>query len=278
MRRYLDEIGPHCTLKLTKNPGAARVLAREAVVEGHEIVVAAGGDGTLNEVLNGIGDVPGAFEFVRLGVLPLGTVNVFARELGIPRQLPHAWRIVLGGRERRIDLPRVEFQQHGRGATRYFAQLAGAGLDARAIQLVDWGLKKRFGPIAYVLAGLRAMRGPHDLIFVDIAGQTTTGQLVLIGNGRFYGGSLVMFPEADLGDGNLDVRVFSKVSWKVLLECGIGLLTRNLPKAAGGVCLRAPDFVLRGPPETLFEVDGELIGNLPARFRIEPQALRVLTN
>jgi diacylglycerol kinase family enzyme len=209
-------------------------------------------------------------------VLPLGTVNVFARELGIPRQLPQAWSVVLGGRERRIDLPRVEFQQHGRGTTLYFAQLAGAGLDARAIQLVDWGLKKRFGPLAYVMAGLRAMRGPHGPISVDVSGQTTTGQLVLIGNGRFYGGSHVLFPDADPCDGLLDVRVFSKVSWKVLLRCGLGLLTRTLPKAAGGVCLSASDFVLRGPPETMFEVDGELIGNLPASFRIEPRALRVL--
>src|SRR5215470_1936506 len=84
-RRHLDAIGAQSALKQTAAPGEARRLAAEAVEEGFEIVVAAGGDGTLNEVLNGLGDAPGGFERVRLGLLPLGTVNVFARELGLPR-------------------------------------------------------------------------------------------------------------------------------------------------------------------------------------------------
>src|SRR5712691_3191908 len=83
-RRHLDDLGSDCALKLTTAAGDARRLAAEAVAEGFEIVVAAGGDGTLNEVLNGIGDAPGGFEKARLGVLPLGTVNVFARELALP--------------------------------------------------------------------------------------------------------------------------------------------------------------------------------------------------
>jgi diacylglycerol kinase family enzyme len=83
-RQHLDLIGVECALKQTAAAGGARPLAAEAIREGFDTIVAAGGDGTLNEVLNGIADVPGGFERARLGVLPLGTVNVFAKELGLP--------------------------------------------------------------------------------------------------------------------------------------------------------------------------------------------------
>src|ERR1051325_6225374 len=101
--RRLDDIGAECALKKTSAPGHARRLAAEAVREGFETIVAAGGDGTVNEVLNGIGDVPDGFENVRLGLLPLGTVNVFARELKISAKLETALRILRTGRETKID-------------------------------------------------------------------------------------------------------------------------------------------------------------------------------
>ncbi len=93
-RRQLDDNGAQCTLKATTAPGDARRLATDAVVEGFDLIVAAGGDGTVNEVLNGIGDAPDGFIRARLGVLPLGTVNVFARELKIPLKVDRAWKIV----------------------------------------------------------------------------------------------------------------------------------------------------------------------------------------
>src|ERR1044071_5432255 len=93
-RRHLDEIGTECVLKQTATAGDARKLATEAVREGFQIVVAAGGDGTLNEVLNGIGDAPDGYDRAALGVLPLGTVNVFARELGLPVKLDTAGQAV----------------------------------------------------------------------------------------------------------------------------------------------------------------------------------------
>jgi diacylglycerol kinase (ATP) len=159
-RRRLEAIGAQCALKATTAPGDARRLAAEAVQEGFELVVAAGGDGTVNEVLNGLGDVPDGFARTRLGVLPLGTVNVFARELGLPLRIERAWEVLQRGRETRIDLPCVEFAANGVRRRQYFAQLAGAGMDARAIELVDWGHKKKIGPVAYFIAGLKAMRNP----------------------------------------------------------------------------------------------------------------------
>jgi diacylglycerol kinase family enzyme len=141
-RRHLDEIGGQSALKATTAPGDARRLAAEAVGEGFDLIVAAGGDGTVNEVLNGLGDAPDGFARARLGVLPLGTVNVFAREFKIPSRVERAWEILLHGRETRIDLPRAEFSVNGAPRRQYFIQLAGAGLDARAIELVDWEHKK----------------------------------------------------------------------------------------------------------------------------------------
>ena len=156
-RRHLDVMAAGVAFKATAGPGDAQRLAAEAVEEGYEVVVAAGGDGTLNEVLNGIAATPGGLDQVRLGVLPLGTVNVFARELKISLNLRRAWEILRRGNETRIDLACAEYQVRDRPEKRYFAQLAGAGLDARAIELVSWQLKKKAGPLAYVVAGLRAM-------------------------------------------------------------------------------------------------------------------------
>jgi diacylglycerol kinase (ATP) len=144
-RRHLDDIGRESTLKLTAAAGDARRLAAEAVGEGFEVIVAAGGDGTVNEVLNGLGDVPEAFARARLGVLPLGTVNVFARELALSTRLDAAWAVIRQGRETLIDLPAVKYGVKGAPERLYFAQLAGAGLDARAVELVQWQLKKKIG-------------------------------------------------------------------------------------------------------------------------------------
>ena len=126
-RKHLDAIGTESTLKQTTATGDARRLAAEAVREGFEIVVAAGGDGTLNEVLNGMGDAPEGFERARLGVLPLGTVNVFARELALPTRLDLAWEIVRRGPELRIDLPSVEFSANGKMERRYLRNWPGRG-------------------------------------------------------------------------------------------------------------------------------------------------------
>lgn len=275
-RRHLNEIGADAALKQTREIGDARQLATEAVKEGFENIVAAGGDGTLNEVLNGIGDAPEGFKRARLGVLPLGTVNVFARELQIPTRLEPAWEIIRSGRETMIDLPRVEFVSGTERARRYFAQLAGAGLDARAIELVHWPLKKKVGPLAYVIAGLSALMQTQAKITVDAGVQTATGELVLIGNGRLYGGQFSVFPEADLRDGMLEVCVFPKVDWLTLARCGpVLLLNRRLPPKATHN-FRAASFTLTCPTAAALEVDGELIGHLPATFSIEKSALRVL--
>jgi diacylglycerol kinase (ATP) len=275
-RRHLDEIASRCALKGTTAPGDARRLAAEAVTDGFDLIVAAGGDGTVNEILNGISDAPDGLTRARLGVLPLGTVNVLARELKIPLQIERAWEVVQRGREMKIDLPSVEFSANGVRQKRCFVQLAGAGLDARAIELLDWQHKKKIGPLAYVVAGLKALREKKPKIRVRADGRNFSGELVLIGNGRFYGGSFGIFPGADLRDGLLDVCIFPQADWPTMVRCAPGFLVRRKLPEKIVQRFRAASFELSSDSPAAFELDGEWTGNLPATFSIERERLRMV--
>ena len=272
----LTSISSECSLKQTAASGDARKLAADAVSEGFETIIAAGGDGTLNEVLNGLGDVPDGFKLARIGVLPLGTVNVFARELGIPTKPEAAWTMLRRGNERLIDLPHVESGEGEQRKRTYFAQLAGAGLDARAIELVDWSLKKKVGPLAYIIAGFKALGEAQTSILVSDGTHSVAGELVLVGNGQRYGGDFHLFPNASMNDGKLDVCVFPKADWLTLLKCGFPLvLTGKLP-ASSVIRMSTASFTMVGRATARCEVDGELCGPLPARFGIQRSVLRVI--
>ena len=275
-RRFLNELSQQCALKATTGPGDARRFAHAAVATGYDVIAAAGGDGTVNEVLNGIGDEPGGFQRARLGVLPLGTVNVFARELKIPLRLESAWKVLKRGHETNMDLGRADFLDAGRPQSRYFMQLGGAGLDARAIELVSWKLKKSAGPIAYLVAGFQALAEKQPQITVSAAGQKLGGELALFGNGKFYGGSFPIFPAAHLSNGCLEVCVFPRVNVPALLRLAPGFLARQRLSEHRVRRLRAKKFDVTSDLPAAFELDGEWIGNLPATFSIEPQKLRVV--
>lgn len=275
-RDQLATLSAQVTLKPTYAAGAGCPLAAEAVREGFETIVAAGGDGTVNEVLNGISETPEGCARVRLGVLPLGTINVFARELGLPTGFAPAWKIVEQGKESLIDLPQVELGDDPHPRRRYFAQLAGAGLDSRAIELVDRDQKNSLGALAYVVAGFRALAERQPQIRASAGQVEASGQLVLVGNGRYYGGRFELFPKADLRDGLLDVTVFPQVNWQVLMRTGWGWLTDQLHSAAGCHAFQAASFTLTSPGQVPLQLDGENIGHLPARFSVRPQALRIL--
>lgn len=276
LRRLLETFAHDCRCQPTTRPGEARSLAAEAVAGGFETIVAAGGDGTVNEVLNGMGDVPQGYAKARLGVLPMGTVNVFARELKLPLGLESAWKTILRGQELTIDLPRAEFQSNGATVTRYFAQLAGAGLDSRAVSLVDWKLKKKIGPLAYVAAGVKALSRKQSMITVTSAAGSISGEMVLIGNGKFYGGSFVFFTRAELRDGLLDVCVFPRVNWQIFARSSLGLATNRLHRLAGAGEISSPAVALSADQQTFLQLDGDNVGELPARFSIQPRTLRVI--
>lgn len=273
-RKHLDDLAVRATLKPTLSPGGARPLAAEAVREGFELIVGAGGDGTVNEVLNGIGDVPGAFNRVRLGVLPLGTVNVLACELGVPSNLSAACKVLESGRERIVDLPQIEFM--GTGTKRLFTQMAGFGWDARAVELVDWPLKKRIGRFAYVVAGVQAIhqRVPH--ITVSDGTHSLTGQLLIVGNGRFYGGRWALCPNAAWDDGLLEVTVFPRSTWGALIRGGLAIIVNRLGSLGGVQFMRSSVLEFTSQEPAPVQVDGEYAGTTPARCTIRPQTLRLV--
>ena len=275
-RRFLNELSQQCALKATTGPGDARRFAHAAVATGYDVIAAAGGDGTVNEVLNGIGDEPDGFQRARLGVLPLGTVNVFARELKIPQRLESAWRVLRRGREARVDLGRAEFAEDGKPQQRYFMQLGGAGLDARAIELVSWKLKKSAGPLAYVVAGLQALVEKQSQLTLSADGKKIEGELALIGNGRFYGGSYPIFPAANMGDGRLHACVFPRVNLPTLLRLAPGFIARRKLSEHLVRRIQAERLEVSSSLPAAFELDGEWVGSLPATFAVERQKLRVV--
>jgi YegS/Rv2252/BmrU family lipid kinase len=274
-RRHLHAMAAGTAFKATASAGDARRLAAEAVQEGYELIIAAGGDGTVNEVLNGLGDAPDGFDRVRFGVLPLGTINVLAREMNIPLKLEPAWNILQAGNERRIDLPRAEFQAGGKREQRYFIQLAGAGLDARAIELTDWQLKKAAGPLAYVVAGLKALREKKPMIELHIDGTAVSGELILIGNGKLYGGSFEIFPDAKLDDGQLDICLLKQANFPSFLRIAPRLLLQRRVPAAMVQHFTASTFELKSDRPAALELDGEWAGHLPATISLVPRKLRL---
>lgn len=270
VQQFLEtKAGPSVTLTPTQRAGEAQSLAARAVAEGYKIIVAAGGDGTINEVVNGIGT-----SGVALGVLPLGTVNVFAHELRIPRKLDAAWTVILGGHTRTIDLACAE----ANSSTRYFVQLAGVGFDAHAVRTASWELKKKIGPLSYVWAGIKALSKSHPPVEVSAngSGPLGSGVAVLIGNGRFYGGPFSLFPKARMDDGLLDVCVFETVGYWDVLRYGQGVL-RGAHIDLGDVKYFQTETLtcgVSGP--TPFELDGEDVGNAPVTFSVVPRVLRVV--
>lgn len=278
-RAWLDGVAHECMLKPTRCAGDARRLAAEAVAENFEIVVAAGGDGTVNEVVNGLAEAPDGLGRVRLGVLPLGTVNVFARELKISPRMEEAWAVVKRGKTIPVDVPFAEYQQDGKPARRHCIQMAGAGLDARSIELVNWELKKKIGPFAYVVAGLKALCEKKPRITARVnarPAEAASGELVLLGNGRFYGGTFAIFPAAEWADGRLEVCVLPRANfWTLLRIAPQLLLTHRLPeKLVRRVSGEKVELTSDAP--AAFELDGEWAGHLPASFGLEPQKLRVI--
>jgi diacylglycerol kinase (ATP) len=273
-RQVWEEVG---VIMETRSPGDAEKLASQAIENGFTTVIAAGGDGTVFEVLNGLVSTKVSSADYRLGVLPLGTVNVFAKELGMSMNAFQCKEVLLKGVCRNIDLPEVCFQKDNVDQRRYFAQLGGAGLDAFAIQEVSFKLKKKLGPLAYVAAGLKVMGKKLPKIRCQTSeGHSVEGKLVLIGNGAFYGGRFRIFPDAALDDGLLHALVFQDVKWLQLPWRGIGLFLDQLHSQSGVTYLKSTSLELESRELAYFELEGEVVGQLPARLQLSSEQLQVI--
>ena len=279
LRGQLDEISGECLLMPTEGPGHAEDLAEQAVAEGCEVVVAAGGDGTVQEVSNGLVRHPGGLARVALGILPLGTVNVLARVLAIPLDFEAAWRVIQRGHTRAIDLPWMELQIDGETRRRCFPALGGAGLDARACELVGWKMKKHSAQFAYIFAGFQAVSETMPTFRVEADGHVIeSAELIMLGNGPMYGGPFDVFPNARLDDGKVDAIVAEKVNGWRAVEYAHAILTGTLPALDGVHYLQAESIKLTplSDERVVAQLDGDAWGELPANISVEPRALRMV--
>lgn len=273
--RLSERIHALCTgaeIRQTAMPGDAERMAREAVGEGITTIIAAGGDGTINEVVNGI--MAAGNPDVRLGILPVGTMNVFAVELGIPlNSLEKAWDIILKNEIRHLDLPVCTTPE----GFRCFVQLAGVGLDAEVVRRTTRESKKALGPLSYLLS-LAQLAGvkPPPVTLESEDGTVRSGSFVLLGNGRFYGGPFKMFRQGSPCDGLIDVLVFRNQSPWDLLRYMHAILVGQHAQLGDVEYFQTPALSLCSDSPVPFELDGEMTGYLPLSLRVEKGALSVL--
>jgi YegS/Rv2252/BmrU family lipid kinase len=264
--KVIRALSPAPELILTSAPGDATEIASRLASEGHPLIVAAGGDGTMNEVLQGICQVnanraPGE-KHTALGVLPIGTMNVFSLEMGLPSSdISGCWQKIASGSLREIDLWMANEQ--------YFVQLAGVGFDAEVIQETPWEMKKKFGPLSYVMSAVQVLMRKPPAVRLQISGRPDMhGSVVLIGAGKHYGGPVPVFPKSNNQDGLLDVIIFKAIGGWEFAQMVRSILERGYESALDIDYLQVRDFTVIAAPDAPFEVDGELAtGVTPVHFR-----------
>jgi len=260
----LQRLTRNVIIRTTRGPGDAEAQAERAVEAGFGTVVAAGGDGTINEVVNGIGHAP-----ITLGILPMGTVNVLAMELGIPFDLVSAWKVIRAGKVRLID------QATANGHV--FVQMAGIGLDAQIVQRNNRQIKQVLGPLSYLLTATQvAVERPPRLRVSGEGHAPVDGSFVLVGNGRYYGGPFPLFAHADMQDGLLDVYVFKYMNYLHLMRYFRGMLFGSLAQFSDVEYFKSRRVLVEANREVPLEADGELVGHSPVEFMVKRRKLRVL--
>ncbi len=261
----LQKMAKGVVIKTTVGPGDAEAQAERAVEQGYTTIVAAGGDGTINEVVNGIGTSAG----VRLGILPMGTVNVFAMELGIPFGVEAAWKVIRSRNVRDIDLASANGH--------YFVQMAGIGFDAQVAKENNRVVKKIIGPLSYILTTAKISVSKPPRLRVSTHGRMVAeGSFALIGNGRFYGGPFKVFQEASSQDGLLHVLVFRGSDPVSILRYWRGAMFGSVANFSDVHYFKAKSLLIEADREVPLEVDGEVVGHSPVKFAIRHKKLHVL--
>jgi len=272
---------------LTRGPGDATRLAREAVDGNADVVVAVGGDGTINEVANGFFDGGSPLETdAALAVVPFGTGGDFRKTLGLTKDLARSARAIRNGRMRRIDVGRLAYvDPAGAVATRMFINIASFGLSGLVDDYVNRAGTKLLGGLAsFALATVRASLAYRpqriQLVFDDDAATAVerTVQTVAVANGRYFGGGMKIAPDAELDDGAFDVITLGDLSIHDMVRHGARLYSGThlgLAKVHHRRATRVDARALGRDPVRI-DCDGETPGTLPATFTLVPKSLSVL--
>jgi diacylglycerol kinase (ATP) len=279
IERELSTLGLTFAYRFTEAPNHATTLAREAVEEGYETVVAVGGDGTVNEVVNGL-MAPGANRAgATLGVIITGRGSDLARTIGIPSDYSEACARLAGERTMTVDLGLVTFYQEGEQGQRYFVNVGGGGFDAEVAHRANRAPNFMGGTIPYLtslVTTLMAYRNKAiDLILDDQEPIRMVANSVVVANCQYFGGGMKVAPEADPNDGLFDVVVIGDIDKIEFLM--------TVPKVYDGTHIthpqvdtyRAKRVEVRSEQDLLLQVEGEVCGHTPLTFDIIPSALQI---
>lgn len=272
---HLEQHGWLSALHLTTRPGEATELARQARDDDLDAVFVVGGDGTINEVINGLAESQ-----VALGVLPAGTGNVWAKELGLPTRSPRHWlpvvesaKALVPGTVRRIDL--------GKANGRYFLQWAGVGFDAEVMYTMEPRTRrqKRLGALGYIVAGVvvaSTMAGIRTRVYVDDQRIYRRSILIVISNSQLYGGMVRIATDARLDDGLLDVNVFAGTGFGSTVRTALGVITGLHVKDPRHSYYQGRSIRIESSKPMPISVDGDPFGTTPLECEVVPRALSVL--
>ena len=282
IKNILDTKGVDYDFRMTGGPLEAMELTRNSLLEGFPVVTAVGGDGTLNEVVNGFYLVDGDLRSrASLGVISMGTGSDFRRTAGIPKNPGDAVETIVRGRGSWLDVGRIIYTRtDGEKGERYFINVADVGMGGETAQRVNNTSKVLGGFVSFlwgVMVSIVLYRNKEVTVLVDdVAVWEGKGVTVALGNGRFFGGGMMIAPQAMLDDGLLDITL--------LPDFNKARLFMSLPRVYSGrhldlkgvKYLRGKKISIASPDTVLLEVDGEIPGILPVEAEILPGSLRVL--
>ena len=268
--KALSRAGHQVTVKPTPGPAAATGLARESIAAGADLIAVLGGDGTINEVAEGMigSQVP-------LGILPGGTANVLACELGLTGKPENVAGRLTGLQPRHISVGRV----HCAAANpRHFLAMAGVGLDAHIVYGLSADAKKRWGKLAYWAGGFSQLGRTLEEFDVEIDGRTYRSSFALMTKVRNYGGDLEIARRVNILDEQFEVVLFAGSSPSRYLKYLTGIAANRLEGMSGVTILRARKACLRAEAgvQVHVQIDGEYAGQLPAQVEIVRDALTLL--
>ncbi|MBI1750422.1 MAG: diacylglycerol kinase family lipid kinase [Acidobacteria bacterium] len=272
-QQILKQAGILAELEATTGPGSATAQARNAVADGRQLVIVCGGDGTINEIVNGL-----AGSQVPMAVLPGGTANVLVKELSLPWDIPRAAERLARGTPRRMALG-VALSSEIPGGRRYFISLAGAGPDGKLVNAVDLETKRRMGILAYWFEGFRQLfQYSFPSFRVITAEQEHTATLVVAGRTKHYGGPVRITTEASLFEDHFEVLAATSQShWRYATNL-VKLLAGYMRGTPGNYYWKTTSVRCEatGGEDIWAQVDGEPIGRLPVEFKIVPDALTLV--
>lgn len=310
MQRLLDGREIHSEAQATSAPGDATRLASEAVAANVDLVIAYGGDGTVNEALQGL-----VGSQVPLAIWPGGTSNVVAKELRLPFDNQQLAEVFAAGQTKRIalgratsgsgfgvqslglasageepgaqgerekskaDPPGAPRTQNSEPKTdqRYFLMMAGIGLDASVARGANKKLKRRTGEFAYWISGIKHLATWRpDIFSLDVDGRMFESAFTLIGNGKGYGGGMMMTPNAKLEEPEFEIYILPPLANNLSYTRALVACMRGKPEFAGAVLVKGKHVTANSSREPWVEVDGEVIGPLPMTFEAVPDALTLV--